>query len=340
MGDEALRWRDVNKPGPLLRLVHSFERRRAGWPFVLRMTLRRGCSQVITSIRQPCLGPRAFVVGAGNRVDLALPEDDGNPVMPRHVAVVAVPRADGVSLRAFSLHPDRSLHIHEREHGGRGEPAAPLTSDDGAHAPADAMDEDDAPGRRCGGGVLARGALRLGFDGFTFDVEASLDPPGAQEQPAATLQVYPPGQQLSFYAGASIRHIGDVVSSVSGPAGGAAIPALVYSVDEQSALGGTLVLRSRSGVYRAEVSADELARGLLIGRSRRCVLGRGFDENDGLSRVHALVIGLDEGVFAFDLASRYGLRDVSRPNQLARTSRLDDGVGCLVYGAGYLTFEA
>jgi hypothetical protein len=73
------------------------------------------------------------------------------------------------------------------------------------------------------------------------------------------------------------------------------------------------------------------------------VLGRGFDENDGLSRVHALVVGLEEagtsGVFAFDLASRYGLRDVSRPSRLVPMARLDDGVGCLVYGAGYLTWE-
>ena len=84
-------------------------------------------------------------------------------------------------------------------------------------------------------------------------------------------------------------------------------------------------------------------RGILIGRSRRCTLGRGFNENEGLSRIHALVVALDEpgavGVFAFDLASRYGLRDVSRPSRMVPTARLDDGVGCLVYGAGYLTWE-
>lgn len=314
------------KPGPLLRLVHSFERRRGGWPFSLALTLRRRNGVVVSSSQRTWQGPRAFVVGAGARAEIAIPDGEGNGLMPRHVAVVAVPRGDGVQLRAFSLHPERGIHI--------GTPHADVSAAV-AESPEDSVAEEPS----VHGGVFGRGALRIGFDGYWLDVEANLDPPGPHEQHHALFELYPLGQQLSFYAGASIRSLGDAMSSVAGPAGGAAIPALVSSIDDHPGLGGTLVLRSRSGVHRAEVSADELNRGLLIGRSRRCVLGRGFDENDGLSRVHALVLGLEEGVFAFDLASRYGLRDVSRPNQLTATSRLDDGVGCLVYGAGYLTFE-
>jgi hypothetical protein len=258
-------------------------------------------------------------VGAGERVDLAVPGAESASLLPRHVAIVAVPRADSVLLRAASLHPERGLHI------------API--DAPPDAPRPHLDE---PGV---GGALARDGLRLLFDGYTLDISAALDPPVEGPGPGI-YEVYPLGQQLSFYAGASVKGVGDVVSSVGGPGGGGhAIPALVQSVDDQPGLGGTLVLRSRVGLYRAEVTDEELRRGLLIGRSRRCVLGRGFDENDGLSRVHAMVLGIEDGVFAFDLASRYGLRDVSRPSRLQPTSRLDDGVGCLVYGAGYLTFE-
>jgi hypothetical protein len=320
----------VAKPGPLLRLVHSLERRRAGRSFSLGLTLRRAeTSAPVASSRQTGHGPRAYVIGAGERVDLAVPGAEAAPLLVRHVAIVAVPRIDGVVLRAISLHPERGLHV------------APIEVPPDGPRPPSATPSLEEPGI---GGVVARNGVRLLFDGYTLDVRAQLEQPGPdsgrEQQTTQICDVFPLGQQLSFYAGASVKNVGDVLSSVTGPGGGGhAIPALVQSVDDQPGLGGTLVLRSRVGVYRAEVNDDELRRGLLIGRSRRCVLGRGFDENDGLSRVHALVLGLEEGVFAFDLASRYGLRDVSRPGRLQPTSRLDDGVGCLVYGAGYLTFE-
>lgn len=335
------------KPGPLLRLVHSLERRRAGRAFSLGLTLRRAdTSAPVASARQASTGPRAFVVGAGERVDLAVPgapSAESAPLMPRHVAIVAVPRIDGVLLRAVSLHPERGLHV------------APIDSPPDAPQPrlpsgAQSITSEGGVVDQGIGGALARDGMRLIFDGYTLDVRAALDTPvqqdgGPPREPSpAILEAYPLGQQLSFYAGASVKSVGDAVSSVAGPGGGGhAIPALVQSVDDQPGVGGTLVLRTRIGVHRVEVTDEELHRGLLIGRSRRCVLGRGFDENDGLSRVHALVLGLDDvtggGVFAFDLASRYGLRDVSRPSRLQPTTRLDDGVGCLVYGAGYLTFE-
>ena len=312
------------RPGPLLRLVGSLERRRGGRAFQLSLALlRAGATSPMALSRQAASGPRAYVIGAGERVDLAVPSAGNTPLMPRHLAVIAVPRADGVLLRGVSLHPERELQV------------APMPA--GREAPA------QSPGAPAAGGAVARGAMSMLFDGLRLDVRAELEspPPGAEEGAAAgILEIFPVGQQLAFFAGTGVRAVGDVVASVAGPDGGGhAVPALVLSQEEPPPAGGALLLRTRLGVHRVEVSEDELRRGLLIGRSRRCVLGRGFDENDGLSRVHAMVIALDDGVYALDLASRYGLRDVSRPSRLVPSARLDDGVGCLVYGAGHLTFE-
>jgi hypothetical protein len=266
-------------------------------------------------------GPRVFIIGTGERADLATPPG----LLPRHVAVLCVPYADGVQVRVLALHPDRGM-VHLR----RGLP--------------DADDETPEFGATLStpvGGVIAYSRAQVMFEGYALDVSASLERPSevvriASEEPATLAK----SEQLAFYNGASVRPVGNVVASVSGPGGGGhAVPALVADLGEVASEPGSLVLRSRGGVHRLEPSARELRRGLLIGRSRRCVLGRGFDENDGLSRLHALVMMVDDGVYAFDLASRYGLRDVARPNRLVHTARLDDGVGCLVYGAGHLVFE-
>jgi hypothetical protein len=322
------------RPGPLLRLVHSLERRRAGRTFTLAVTVRRPglkpeTDVVIGSARVESHGPRAVVVGTGERVDVAvgggasplpggMSSQAGDGIMPRHLALLVVPLPNGTLLRAISLHPERGFAV----------------------LPVEARVPDVAALEHIEttlGSVVAWNALRLTFDGYILDVH--VDGAGA----ADVLDVLPVGQQLGFYAGSTLRTVGTAIASIAGPGGGGhAIPALV--LPEPVPVGeGSLVLRARSGVFRVDASAEDLFRGVLIGRSRRCVLGRGFDENDGLSRVHALVVGLEEagtsGVFAFDLASRYGLRDVSRPSRLVPMARLDDGVGCLVYGAGYLTWE-
>ncbi|HEY1098587.1 MAG TPA: hypothetical protein VGF99_06650, partial [Myxococcota bacterium] len=266
----------------------------------------------------------------GERVDVAvggaasplpgnLSSQAGDGILPRHLAVVVVPLPSGTLLRAISLHPERGFAV--------------LPADRTTLPGVDVIERLDT----ATGSVVAWNALRLAFDGYVLDVEA--EGTGA----ADILEVLPVGVQLAFHNGQPARPLGAAVSSVAGPGGGGhAIPAIVVAPPAAST-SGTLVLRSRTGVYRVDVDDDDIARGVLVGRSRRCVLGRGFDENDGLSRVHALVVGLDEagasGVFAFDLASRYGLRDVSRPSRLVPMARLDDGVGCLVYGAGFLTWE-
>lgn len=315
-------------PGSLLRLVYSLERRRAGRAYTVVLTLRRvgdgGPAVVLASSRQVAQGPRAFVIGTGERVDLAVP----GGLMPRHVAVVTTPRTDGVVVRLLSLHPDRGVQTNLLP---RGLAATPTGEDHGG--PPEPI-----------GGLAAKDAARIRFDGLELEVTTELDAPEAPFAPQL-LETYPVGGQLAFHAGPPLRPVGDSISSISGPEGGGhAIPALLSSSREGEAVGGSLVLRARTGAHRVDVEPEQLRRGVLIGRSRRCVLGRGFDENDGLSRVHALVIRVDGdgapgGVYALDLASRYGLRDVSRPSRLLTSARLDDGIGCLVYGAGYLTYE-
>jgi len=296
---------------------------------VRRPGLGRTPDVVIGSARVESHGPRAIVVGTGDRVDVAvgggqapLPggmnSQAGDGIMPRHLAIVVIPLPNGTLLRAISLHPERGFAVLPT--GGR------LPG-------GEAIEETET----ATGSVLGWNSLRLSFDGYVLDVE--VEGAGASD----ILEVLPVGLQLAFHTGAPLRPVGSAVSSVAGPDGGGhAIPALVLPEVVPSEPS-TLVLRARSGVFRVDVPVDDLMRGVLVGRSRRCVLGRGFDENDGLSRVHALVMSLDEpgtaGVFAFDLASRYGLRDVSRPSRLVPMARLDDGVGCLVYGAGYLTWE-
>jgi hypothetical protein len=316
-------------------LVQSFERRRAGRAFALTITVRQpvlqGDSVVIGTARVESQGPRAIVLGTGERVDVAvgggaapletnLPSQVGEGILPRHLAVIVIPLPNGTLLRAISLHPERGFAV--------------LAADRNSLPSVEVL--ENAPAAT--GSVVAWNALRISFDGYILDVE--VEGSGG----ADVLEVLPLGEQLAFFAAAPNRNVAGAVSSVAAPGGGGhAIPAIVQQahVAEDD---GSLVLRARNGVFHVNVSADDLARGVLIGRSRRCVLGRGFDENDGLSRVHALVVSLDEagatGVFAFDLASRYGLRDPSRPSKLVPMARLDDGVGCLVYGAGFMTWKS
>lgn len=329
--------------------MHSLERRRSGRAFVLDLTLRRSDNgQLITQARHAGTGARAYVVGAGDRTDLQLPGGDG-ALLPRHVAIVVVPHLDGAHIRAVSLHPERGLHITPLPPSSAtpgavpsGSPSENTASTLSGHRPLavtapprSALDDEATMG-----GAVARGGMHIAFDGMSLEVRATLEvvelDDGAGPQ---LLEVFPVGSQLSFFSGPTVRTVTDVIASISGPGGGGhAIPALLSS-SEEAPVGGTVVLRTRTGVHRVEVNADEIRRGLLVGRSRRCVLGRGFDENDGLSRVHALILAVDDGVMAFDLASRYGLRDVSRPARVVAQARLDDGIGCLVYGAGLLTYE-
>lgn len=300
-----------------------------GRPFVVHLKLSRlgeDCHMggvALACTRVDASGPRAFVVGHSERVDLLGP----GALSPRHLCVICVPREDGVHLRVLCLHPDRGLIPLRWLPPPQRDEAVPNR---GATLPGTV------------GGVIAFGRVRVLFEGYILEVRAELERPSdaLRASDDDDLGLLPKGEQLAFHSAASVRPLGTAVSSVTGPRGGGhAIPALVVAPQEDAAPLGNLVLRSRAGVHRLEPTPQELRRGLLVGRSRRCALGRGFDENDGLSRLHALVIAIDDGVYAFDLASRYGLRDVARPSRLVLSARLDDGAGCLVYGAGHLVAE-
>jgi hypothetical protein len=248
-------------------------------------------------------GPRAFVLG-GERVDVGLPA--GAPTL-----VVVVDGA-GSRFRVMSLHPDSGFSVLPH--------AAPTSSTNDLVT----------------GGISAHRALRLAVRGAVIDIAMR----GSEhDNPTAdVLDAHALGEQLGFVVDQPVRSVGGAAASITGPvAGGHAVPALVLPTDGD---GPSLVLRSRAGVRRVFVDEAVLRKGVLIGRSRRCVLGRGFNENDGLSRVHALVaMNKDGAVGAYDLASRYGLRDVQRPARSVPYARLDDGIGCIVYGAGHLTWE-
>lgn len=326
----------MTRPGPLLRLVHSLERRRAGRSYRVTMELRRLASTVgapsgtvtAATLDADAQGPRVFILGSGERVDVSTPHG----LLPRHLAVLTVPYPDGIQIRVISLHPDRGL-MHLRRDAPPS--SVEISADD---------EENGGLGTTLStpvGGLIGWAHVSCLFDGFLLEVSAELERPSDVVRLSADEpRLLAKGEQLAFFNGSSVRPVGNVVASVSGPGGGChAVPALVADVPDHDVDPGSLVLRSRDGVHRIEPTPRELRRGILIGRSRRCVLGRGFDENDGLSRLHALVMLVDDGVYAFDLASRYGLRDVARPNRLIHTARLDDGVGCLVYGAGHLLFE-
>lgn len=315
----------------LLRLVHSFERRRIGKPYRVSVRLYRRISPVgrhgappvlISNSTFDAVGPRVFVVGHGPRTDLSGPAD----LLPRHLALLCMPQADHVRMRLLVLHPERSFSI-------------PCGEDEKDHWPSDELSD-----RERYGGLESSSPLRVEFERLLLEVDGRY--PGQTQLPAEATTIYfRPGEQLAFCTSNHTRslnsEVGSVVASVAGPQGGGhAIPALTLSSAEGAPISGVLSLRTRDGLCRADAGLVDLRRGLLIGRSRRCVLGRTFHENDGLSRLHALVTSFDDHVYAFDLASRYGLRDVGRPTQLIHTARLDDGVGCLVYGAGHLIFES
>lgn len=321
--------------GPVLRLMHALDLQRALRAYRVEVRLSRIVTGRLTRDAAPDAaavaergltllhtwvlegrGPRTFVVGNGPRVELAGPQD----LLPRHLALIAVPRADGVHLRLLALQPDRALS-----------PVAQRDDLESGVLPQPAQ-----------GGLMGSHALLASFDGFLLEVRANLlgEARKSAKGPAGDTALLPMGQQLAFSRRAGGRALGTALTSVSGPTGGGhAIPALVSGSGEGIACTGSLALRTRDGCVRAIPTPEDLRRGVLIGRSRRCLLGQGFHENDGLSRLHALVMTIDDVVYAFDLASRYGLRDVTRPSRLLPTVRLDDGVGCLVYGAGHLLFE-
>lgn len=311
----------------------------------LRMSLRRMDGQIVgqlDALLTPDTLPehgRVFVVGSSDRVHLVGPL----PLLPRHLAIWVRPLGMGrIFLRAFCLHPELTLTT----------PALPT--------PAGAVSAVDRLSLRFGTLSLHITSIPLaddanltllahpnemfaavtddkdGKDAHTHD---NFDSYAQEHTPTlSAAHIEPVGSQLAFFPPNKTVQHAEVVSSIAGPArGGHAIPALLSESDDE--LTGSLLLHTRSGAHSVDLRFWELQRGVLIGRSRRCMLGRGFDESEGLSRLHAFVALIDGGIYAFDLASRYGLRDVNQPAKLMHAARLDNGRGCIVYGAGHLAWN-
>lgn len=287
----------------LLKLVHSRRASAHAFSYTVDVRIESDTGATVVHKKRVESEMRSFVLGATDRADFVVP----GGALPRHLALITVPVQNGVHVRMLSLHPERGLQAV-----GDGFASGDLGSMSGLH------------------GLDAR------FSHYQVSVRAFSE--SRATEPLATSSL-PLGEQLAFHRGTQVHPVGDVVSSVSRTGGGSvAVPALVTSTSGY-AVGRSLVLYARSGPIHITPDPEDLRRGMLVGRSRRCALGRGFDENDGLSRVHALVASVGDGVYLFDLASRYGIRDVTRPARLIRTARLDDGAGCLVYGAGHLVCE-
>ena len=92
----------------------------------------------------------------------------------------------------------------------------------------------------------------------------------------------------------------------------------------------TLEREGRSAMM--SLSEEDLAGGVLIGRSEKChseTLRRITDSNT--SRVHVLILREGEQVFAYDLASTQG---TYRDGQPARRSELADAGTLLMLGRG------
>jgi len=255
---------------------------------------------------------RAFVIGHSDGAILGQTIPN---LLARHLAIITYPTADKIFIRAMALHPNLILE----------------------NIP---LDDDEVPSKEIGG-MLSSGMLHLQGDSFELEVEVRfLDSFSPNLPEPEDIAYFPPGEQLAFHEDNDLAFIGTLVDSVTGPAsGGHAIPALSQEGIPAGGVSTKLTLRSSKGYQTIPIEEGMLEKGVLVGRSRRCRLGRQYSDLDGLSRIHAMVIKIEDTVYAIDLASKYGLRDVTKPTTQLHCVRLDNQIGCLVYGAGHLVME-
>ncbi|HEU4728722.1 MAG TPA: FHA domain-containing protein, partial [Kofleriaceae bacterium] len=77
-------------------------------------------------------------------------------------------------------------------------------------------------------------------------------------------------------------------------------------------LAGTLELIGPRSHGTIRIGHDELRDGVLIGRYARCSNAQLADD-PSLSRVHALLLQVDDAILAIDTASLNGTREANRP---------------------------
>lgn len=100
---------------------------------------------------------------------------------------------------------------------------------------------------------------------------------------------------------------------------------------------GKVAVEIPQGRIERWVSDEQLDRGLLFGRYDRCQLT--LDHDDTLSRVHLMVVRIDDRVWAIDTASTNGTRHNGIPvaaSSLGETGSLLLGRNCIVRWAAHL----
>lgn len=304
-----------NKPNAILNLIRSRKTEPGSYGVTISLTPRHRNKSGLTSpyqFYQEVEEAHVFVIGHSDTATLGhtLPN-----LMARHLAVLTYPADDHIVIRILALHPNVTFELLD---------PAPQS----VEAPAQL------------GGIQSTGVVRLQSAIFELEVEVNFlhaTPKNGDRQP---LVAWEPGQQLAFQEDDDVSFIGTLIDSVTGPgSGGHAIPALSQEGGPERSDLQKLTLRSSKGYRSVYMEPEMLEKGILIGRSRRCKLGRQYSDQDGLSRIHAMVIELEGKIYALDLASKYGLRDVTKPTVKVHAARLDNQIGCLVYGAGHLVIE-
>ena len=255
---------------------------------------------------------RAFIIG---NADGAILGHTLSNLLARHLVILTYPIGEKIFIRVLALHPN--IHLQSLT-------PAPQSHQDLVF-----------------GGVQSSGMLHVCTDGFELEVEARfLNSFSSRPADDEDHSFFPTGEQLEFNQEEDVAYIGTLIDSITGPgSGGHAIPALSQEAMPVKAGMPQLALRSSKGLQSIPLDEIALERGLLVGRSRRCQLGRKYSDQDGLSRIHALVIRLNHKIYAIDLASKYGLRDITKPTVKLHTVPIDNQIGCLVYGAGHLVVE-
>tara|TARA_B100000683_G_scaffold263049_1_gene290886 strand:+ start:718 stop:1647 length:930 start_codon:yes stop_codon:yes gene_type:complete len=304
------------KQNALLNLIRSKKSDALTYGVTIALTPRHKTKSGLTTpyqFFQEVEDLHAFVIGHSESAILGhtMPS-----LLARHLAILTYPIGDKIFIRALALHPSLVLE-NVSEEGASPELQQPI------------------------GGLQSSGSLHLQGESFELEVEVRfLDSFESRPPSPEDIVLFEPGKQLAFHEETDVSFIGTLVDSVTGPgSGGHAIPAL--SQEEIVSVAGAkkLTLRSSKGYRSVVMEKEMLERGILIGRSRRCQLGRQYSDQDGLSRLHAMVIQIENKIYALDLASKYGLRDVTKPTTQIHCARLDNQIGCLVYGAGHLVVE-
>lgn len=234
--------------------------------------------------------PNAAVIGRHSECDLVL---DRGGVSLRHVALI-VPKVDAGAPR-FWL---REL----RTHGGL----------------------DSEAGIPIGGALVERaGLFRLG--GYALIAIATGT---GEEWPASGVDAWAELHGRST----ALRVVGmDAAKPASRPVREASVSVIRGPLETSMRMldpGGEKVctLRLESGPRRARLALDEaaLGRGVLLGRYSRCDSSAVLAD-EGISRVHAMVVRVEDQIVLVDTGSTQGVYEAAQPGVRRRVVVLSDG---------------